>query len=258
MLVDPKIIGLVQEHLIRIKRESQVRILYAGESGSRAWGFPSPDSDFDVRFIYAHDKDWYLSLAEESDVIEKNLEGDLDVVGWDIRKTLRLILKSNSVPFEWLQSPIVYVQQVGFVESIMKAAGPYFSMKTGFHHYLSLCKRVIEETKGDSQFIKSKKYFYILRPLLAAAWIYDHKVVPPMKFQDLCETPRIDQRLRIEIDKLLEIKLQSNEKKEISRSVALDDFIVKTITDIEESSLALPPAQRDTKTLDKFFKELLL
>src|SRR5690349_14763485 len=107
MSVDSKILPLVREHLNKIENEFRVRILYACESGSRAWGFPSPDSDFDVRFIYVHDRDWYLSLSEDRDTIEKNLPGDLDIGGWDIRKTLRLISKSNVIPLEWLQSPIV-------------------------------------------------------------------------------------------------------------------------------------------------------
>ena len=77
-----------------VAAEEGVRVLYAAESGSRAWGFASPDSDHDVRFIYAHERDWYVSLWEDRDVVERGIDEKLvDLAGWDIRKALRLLLK---------------------------------------------------------------------------------------------------------------------------------------------------------------------
>lgn len=87
----------VQTELTRIERESGVRVLLAVESGSRAWGFASPDSDYDVRFLYAHPRDWYVSVFEGRDVIEQMLPGDLDVSGWDLRKALRLSPSATSL-----------------------------------------------------------------------------------------------------------------------------------------------------------------
>ncbi len=100
----------IKIQLKKIEREHKVKILYAIESGSRVWGFASQDSDFDVRFIYVHHKDWYLSIESKRDVIEMPLEGDLDINGWDLTKALGLFRKSNPPLYEWLQSPIVYLK----------------------------------------------------------------------------------------------------------------------------------------------------
>ena len=100
--------AIIQEKLNQLEAEYGVQILLAVESGSRAWGFASPDSDYDVRFIFWHPKDWYLSVFEQRDVIELPVDAVLDISGWDIRKALRLLWKSNAALIEWLNSPIVY------------------------------------------------------------------------------------------------------------------------------------------------------
>ena len=98
----------VLRRLDAVEREEDVRVLYACESGSRAWGFASPDSDYDVRFIYVHRPDWYLSIVDRRDVIERPIVDEYDLSGWELRKTLRLFRKSNPPLIEWLGSPIVY------------------------------------------------------------------------------------------------------------------------------------------------------
>jgi len=109
-LIGESIFNEVVEHIAKIEHEYNVVVLQAIESGSRAWGFPSPDSDYDVRFIYAHPKDWYLQLSEERDVIELPINDELDIAGWDLRKALNLANKGNAVVQEWMISPIVYKQ----------------------------------------------------------------------------------------------------------------------------------------------------
>src|SRR6187549_3465126 len=99
--------------LKQIETKNQIKILYACETGSRAWGFPSPDSDYDIRFIYMHERDWYLSLSQRKDSIEF-MEGDLDITGWDLRKCLILLKKSNAPLIERLQSPVEYYSVAGF------------------------------------------------------------------------------------------------------------------------------------------------
>ena len=109
----------IQQRLRQIEQDRDVRVLYACESGSRAWGFASTDSDYDVRFIYTHDRDWYLSIYERADGIELGVdEENIDLSGWDLRKALRLFLKSNAVIFEWLYSPIVYFQDDTFTAKL--------------------------------------------------------------------------------------------------------------------------------------------
>src|SRR5262245_60699643 len=165
--------------------EEGVRVLYAAESGSRAWGFPSPDSDFDVRFLYAQERDWYVSLAEERDVIERPLdEHRVDLAGWDIRKALRLLLRSNPALYEWLVSPIVYADAPlpAELKAMFEAAAAPRALA---NHYWSIARSQWRgEIAGRSQ-VRLKKYFYVVRPLLSLAWVVQHKGPPPMAFGDL-------------------------------------------------------------------------
>jgi predicted nucleotidyltransferase len=243
----------IQKQIKVIERDSGIRVLFACESGSRAWGFPSPDSDYDVRFIYAHPQNWCLTLGEGRDVIEKNLESDLDIGGWDLRKTLRLMLKSNAIPWEWMQSPIVYSEEPGFREALFKTASSCYSIKSAFYHYISLAKRVAEETRSNQELIKSKKYFYILCPLLAASWVCDRKTIPPMEFNLLRETPRLSRSMQDEIAKLPELKTRSNEKTEIPRSRSLDLLIETTFADCSRLASTLPSVNVEFTHLDEFF-----
>jgi hypothetical protein len=92
----------------KIEQAHNCEILLAVESGSRAWGFPSPDSDNDVRFFFRRPLKSYLAIDPERDVIETPMDGDWDVNGWDITKALRLMVKGNATVGEWLNSPLIY------------------------------------------------------------------------------------------------------------------------------------------------------
>ena len=155
----------IQKELAQIEQTQNVRILLAVESGSRAWGFASPDSDYDVRFIYVRPKDAYLRLQKHRDVIELPINDALDINGWDLTKTLRLLHKSNPTLFEWGASPIVYLE-TDFAARFKSVMGRYFSSKRGLYHYIHMAAGNYREyIKGDM--IKAKKYFYVLRPVLA-------------------------------------------------------------------------------------------
>ncbi|MDO9488483.1 MAG: nucleotidyltransferase domain-containing protein, partial [Sphingomonadaceae bacterium] len=126
--------------LHHLEREHDVTILFAAESGSRAWGFPSPDSDYDVRFVYAHRRDWYLSIEPaRRDVIEQAIEADLDVSGWDLRKALGLALKPNPVLHEWLMSPIVYRQHDAMAAKLREFTSVVLAATPPVGHYNGLC-----------------------------------------------------------------------------------------------------------------------
>lgn len=170
--------------LSTIEKEHGVRVLYACESGSRAWGFASPDSDYDVRFVYAHPRDWYLSVFERRDVIGLPLEGDEDINGWDLRKALRLLAKSNPVLIEWLQSPIVYRAVPGFATAMLELAQRLYSPAAGHYHYFHMARKNFREHLLGEE-VKLKKYFYVLRPVLACQWIERGWGVPPMAFMEL-------------------------------------------------------------------------
>ncbi len=200
---------LIIEKLKEIEQVNRVTILYACESGSRAWGFASPDSDYDVRFIYVHPKEHYLSVDEQRDVIELPINDLLDINGWELRKALRLFRKSNGPLYEWLQSPIVYKQNNEFIDGLKNLMPHYFSPRALMHHYLSMANNVVDVDLSGHE-VKLKKYFYALRPVLACRRILEHSEVPPMEFGKLRSL--LDPSLNSLVDGLLNQKAKVDEK----------------------------------------------
>ena len=149
----------ILEKLYEIEKDNNVTVLFAIESGSRAWGFHSPDSDYDVRFVYMHQKDWYLSIEDRQDFIDLPVNKVFDVNGYDIRKMLKFFRSTNGKIYEWIQSPIIYKSYGDFLPAIKNLVDQYYSPKAGIHHYLGLTKNTLEnDLKGDE--VKLKKYFY--------------------------------------------------------------------------------------------------
>ncbi|MDR2849201.1 MAG: nucleotidyltransferase domain-containing protein, partial [Verrucomicrobiota bacterium] len=151
----------ILKKLAGIEQDHGIRILFACESGSRGWQFPSVDSDYDVRFIYVRPLEFYLSVAEQDDQLTFPINDELDINGWDIRKVLQLLRKSNSTPFEWLQSPIVYRQEPGFKDGLWTLCGQYFDQRVQTHHYLGIARSALDTMRTDE--IRIKKLFYVLR-----------------------------------------------------------------------------------------------
>lgn len=205
----------VLAELKRIESENGVRVLLAVESGSRAWGFASPDSDYDVRFIYAHHRDWYISVLEPRDVIEEMLPGHLDVSGWDLRKTLRLFSKCNLALNEWLGSSIVYSEVSEFRQQLVQLLPQFFNPIAGLHHYRSMATRTFAENYADGR-IGIKKLFYVLRPLLACRWIEHRRSQPPTEFAELMAAELVTANEREWIADLLVRKADAHEAAVIS------------------------------------------
>ncbi len=222
---------LIREKLGEIEKAYGVKILLAVESGSRAWGFASPDSDFDVRFIYVKKKEDYLRLEEQRDVIELPINDLLDVNGWDLKKTLRLLYKSNPTLFEWFSSPIVYME-TPFAGEFRELMQSYFSKKRSLYHYISMAEGNYREyLKGDT--VRAKKYFYVLRPVLACRWILDRMTPPPMLFSELAEA-ELPEELTGDVERLLELKMNSPEIKTIERIDILNDYLDYEIAAVKE------------------------
>jgi uncharacterized protein len=156
--------------LTDLEQRNSVRILLAVESGSRAWGFASLDSDYDVRFIYTHSLEWYLRVSEQRDVIEMAGPDLLDASGWELRKTLRLFAKCNLALNEWLNSPIVYREASGFRTRMQALMPSYFNPIAAVHHYASMARAAYDSCSADGT-IRTKKLFYVLRALLACRWM---------------------------------------------------------------------------------------
>ena len=222
---------LIREKLGEIEKAYGVKILLAVESGSRAWGFASPDSDYDVRFIYVRKKEDYLRLEEVRDVIELPINDFLDVNGWDLQKTLRLLYKSNPTLFEWFSSPIVYME-TPFADEFRELMQSYFSKKRSLFHYISMAEGNYREyLKGDT--VRAKKYFYVLRPVLACRWILDRMTPPPMLFSELAEA-ELPEELTGDVERLLELKMNSPEIKTIKRIDILNDYLDSEIAAVKE------------------------
>src|SRR3954471_21908604 len=182
---DHEVFRRVQDSLARVEVERNVRVLYACESGSRAWGFASRDSDYDVRFLYVHRRDWYLSVEDRRDVIEQPIADDLDVSGWELRKALRLLRKSNPPLLEWLKSPVVYQHDPVFVAEFGALAAEFYSPRRCFAHYLHMAFGNWRKYLADRAEVSLKKYLYVFRPLLACRWIEREMGQVPMLFQEL-------------------------------------------------------------------------
>jgi predicted nucleotidyltransferase len=207
----------IQDALRQVEEHDNVRVLYAYESGSRAWGFESPDSDYDVRFIYVRPRDSYLSIERSRDVIEAMLPNELDLSGWDLPKALGLLRKSNPPLLEWLESSIVYAEKPEFLDGMRSLADQCFRQDSCIAHFYSMAmnnwKAYLQNDK-----IPLKKYLYVLRPILAIRYLerFDKRV--PMLFWDpesqrenLLDTVVDDAELRSQIEELLRLKMEAGE-----------------------------------------------
>lgn len=250
-------IEIIQQELLEVEQKYNVKILYACESGSRAWGFPSKDSDFDVRFIYIHHPDWYLSIDEKRDVIELPINDLLDVNGWDIRKALKLLRKSNPPLQEWLISGIVYYSKSSFIDQIKALSQEVFSPISCFHHYLSMARGNYREyLQGES--VKIKKYFYVLRPLLACKWIECKNSMPPILFEELVNNTLPNGKLKAEIYQLLDRKMKGDELDLEPRIDVINDFIDTEIPRFEDFIKNVKHESLDpTDKLDALFRKTL-
>ena len=246
----------IRGKLREIEETENVRILLAVESGSRAWGFASPDSDYDVRFIYVRPKNDYLRLETIRDVIELLIDDVLDINGWDLQKTLRLLYKSNPTLFEWFSSPIVYAQ-TEFADKFRKIMNEYFSTKRGIYHYINMAAGNYREyLKRDM--VKAKKYFYVLRPVLACRWIMEKGTPPPMLFSELMDA-ELPKELAREVEKLLDLKVHSPEIKEIPRINKINEYLDVSLFEIQEKAQTMEEAKTiEWTALNELFLEEIL
>lgn len=255
MTADPH--ARIQERLDATEAEHGVRILYACESGSRAWGFASTDSDYDVRFLYVRPPDWYLSVNVERmrDVIEYPIVDDLDINGWDLRKALLLFRKSNPPLLEWLASPIIYREHSPLVDELRQLAGAYQLPLAMAFHYLSMARNNFREfLQGESVILK--KYLYVLRPLLAIRWIKHQASPPPVEFAQLVAGTVTDASLLAAIEDLLAKKRAGLEKDRAPRIAALSDYIEAELSRLE--TLQISEAERPgVELLNEYFRKAI-
>lgn len=246
----------ISDRLTQIETTENVRIVYACESGSRAWGFPSTDSDYDVRFMYVRPAEWYLSIDEKSDVIERPVNQGLDINGWDLKKALRLLRKSNPPLLEWIGSPIVYLEKYGVVAEMRKLAARYCSPTACLYHYLHMARGNFREyLKGDEVWVK--KYFYVLRPILAMEWIDRRLGIVPTDFNVLVSQLITEPKLKTEIDRLLAAKRSGVELARGPRIATISEFVESELERWEHREIAGHKTTSSSEPLDQLFRESL-
>jgi len=239
----------VQLALRDIEQRYNVRVLYACESGSRAWGFASPDSDYDVRFLYVHQPEWYLRVDEARDVIEMPINAELDLCGWDWRKALRLLKGANPSLLEWIISPIVYEQDPATLDALKAVVPDWFSAEKARWHYYSMARKNFRGYLQGEE-VRLKKYFYVLRPLLAVLWLEAGKGLPPIAFDQLVTGTLTDCELLAEISRLLELKQQAGEEKYGPRMPKIHAFIEKQLASDSQRVPLDDSRKRDSQALD--------
>lgn len=251
--IDPAVRRDIETRLLAIEAEHGVRILYACESGSRAWGFASSDSDYDVRFIYAHPLSWYLQVTAQRNVIELPISGDLDINGWELRKALGLLKKGNATLVEWLDSPVVYRADPVFLSAMRQVAEQTHQAPRSFHHYVHMARKNYREHLCDET-VHLKKYLYTLRPLLAVLWIEQDRGAAPMRFSELLKATVTDPALRTAIDELLKVKRATKEAGYGAPLPLINAFIASELTRLEG---VLPPEPKgiDFAPLDRLLME---
>jgi len=252
-MIAPHIREQVRLRLRKAETEHDVKVLLAVESGSRAWGFESPNSDYDARFIYAHKPNWYLSvgLEEQRDVIDYPILDDLDVNGWDVRKALRLFWKSNPGFVEWIQSPIVYESFGSLAESARALLPEVYSVESGIYHYRSMAKT---NYRGylQAELVPLKKYFYVMRPLLAVRWLERFGQPAPIEFGRLLAVIEDQVELLETIHTLLETKRRTPELGLSPQLPVLGAFIERELERIE----ALVPQRSRRQNMEPWLSEM--
>ena len=248
----------IKKELLRLEFQHEIKILYAVESGSRAWGFASTDSDWDVRFIYIHKLDWYLQINDLRDNQEEILPNEIDLAGWELKKALKLFRKSNPPMLEWLRSPIVYIEQFATADSLRKLTTEYFNPKSCLHHYLHMAEGNYK-TYLQKDNVRVKKYFYVLRPLLACEWIKETNSMAPMEFQKLVDSQVTDQNVKTEIQNLLERKIAGEELNEEAKIEILNKFIEQKIAYYTEYLKKVGKIETpETTRLNDLFKQTII
>ena len=246
----------IQAKLREVEEKEGVRILHAVESGSRAWGFASPDSDYDVRFIYVRRMQDYLSLDDIKDTIDWQLDDVYDINGWDLKKALRQFARGNATLYEWSGSPVVYLTTPEW-ERVCEVSKQYFSEKSAIYHYYGTANNTYHDyLTGEN--VRYKKYFYALRPLLAAEYIEKYHEAPPVLFDELLKL-ELDPALKDAIDELVEIKKRTTEKELNPQMPVIRAFIEEELVKQKEIADTLADDHnKDWTALNELFRELVL
>lgn len=253
--LDPAVVAEIDRRLAVVETDHEVRIPWAIESGSRAWGFPSPDSDYDCRFLFVRAPEQYLTLWPQRDVIETPLDKVFDVNGWDLAKTVRLIAKGNATTIEWLRSPIVYTGDPTFRDALLALANQIAERSAIGRHYFHVAN---QQRKGT---VTLKRFFYVLRPAAALRWLEVHPMsaVPPMDLPTLLEEGDVDVDTRDAAAELIALKSHTRELGTGNPPSVLERFVKGQLEHAEHFDSMAPTGDlaRNRALADEFFRSQL-
>lgn len=265
-LTNDQVTQRIHARLVEIEKSNDVTIFYACESGSRAWGFHSPDSDYDVRFLYVRSPDWYLSISRGRDVIDQHdypIVDDIDLSGWDLTKALSLLRVSNPSILEYLRSPITYGANEDALNGLQQLSGELYSPERNFKHYFGMASDNFKSIESQET-PTPKRYLYTLRGVLAAQFITENGYQPPISFNELVSaTVDKGHSINKDIDTLLVLKQATNEKVNTARLTKLDDFIENRLRSLaswrSEDALTTDSRGEDKSyvDLDRVFRNML-
>jgi predicted nucleotidyltransferase len=257
-VIDEAVVEDVRRRLDHVETIENVRILLAVESGSRAWGFPSKDSDYDVRFVYIHPPEWYLSVDTDfrRDVIERPIIDEIDLSGWEIRKALLLFAKSNPPLLEWLASPLVYKDTQTLAPRLRDLLPGYYAPNASLYHYLHMAQGNFKDyLRGDVVWVK--KYFYVLRPLLAVRWIEQGRGPVPMLFTDVLATITDNPALVSTIENLRSRKMAGEELDRGPAIPVITEFVSSELSRLEQLHPERKVQYPGFKPLNELFRSVL-
>ena len=254
------ITSTILSHLEDIERKYDVRVLLAVESGSRARGLFSDESDWDLRFVYVNKLDWYLNVNEERDVIEEMFDDNIDMVGWELRKTLRLFQKSNPSLMEWLHSPVIYRADEKFLSRMRALEPKYFNpIKTMYHYeslYIKHDKRYLQDSVNPL-----KRFLHYLRGILSCRWLEEHKTMPPVLFEELVQSTVEDEVIRQKINDLIALKRQTKQNDNLEVDASLVEYARHLADHFEQTISDFRPEishTGDTADLDGLLREMVI
>ncbi len=262
MQIPDHIRGEIDSRIASLESKSKVEVLFAIESGSRAWGFASSDSDYDVRIIYMHRPEWYWSVEEEFGDFENRgainmpISDDLDIAGWDLKKTLGLLYKSNPPLFEWLRSPIIYKRDQKIADELKQLSEEFYSPKSSVSHYLHMAEGNFRQYLCNKTEVKRKKYLYVVRPILACRWIEQHGSFPPMEIDKTLVTIS-GEPIRESIVRLIDNKKSGAELGVGPADRELEAFLASELDRLGKMVGGLPSPKRNMAELNQYFRETL-
>ena len=252
---DPSAVAAIDARLAGVAREHGVRVPWAIESGSRAWGFASPDSDYDCRFFFVRPRAAYTALWPARDVIETPLEGLLDVNGWDVGKAIRLASAGNATGGEWLRSPWVYDGDPAFRDDLLALVDRVVEPVRLRRHYLHVGRAQWSRAADGEDVVRLKRVFYAIRPALTLRWLDDHAGVPPMSVDELLAQADVPADVREEVARLRMLKSRTRELGTAPVPRAIADWVETIIA--TEPDVAPPPVTAVRAEAEAGFRTIL-